>query len=346
MKIIFVTPRGRHPTSLPFLDRMMRGLENLGHEVDEFMLSKTIRPIPFIRQFLALRKMLHAPGVELVNAQFGTFCGFMTALCCPLRVPLVVTFHGSDLNPTPSEHPLIWTLQHLLSQFAAYWSDGIICVSRQLASRVWWKKRILQVLPAPIDLAIFQPSNYEAARQKLGWGPAERVCLFIAGSNHTVKRLDIALAVKQALQQNNSSIRLETIQTFISSEDLAVLLNAADLLLFVSDFEGSPNLIREACACNLPILTFVVGDVVEVTSGIDGVYFAERDLSQLPTKVELLTKQGKRSHGRESMNEYSVEALSRKTGAFYHQVLAAYRRKLERPGPLRMISRSHGKNSI
>ena len=47
-------------------------------------------------------------------------------------------------------------------------------------------------------------------------------------------------------------------------------MNACDALLFVSMYEGSPNIVKEALACNLPIVSVAVGDVAERLEGVAG----------------------------------------------------------------------------
>ncbi len=44
-------------------------------------------------------------------------------------------------------------------------------------------------------------------------------------------------------------------------------MKASDVLLLTSYWEGSPNVIKESMACNLPIISVDVGDVKEVISG-------------------------------------------------------------------------------
>lgn len=63
---------------------------------------------------------------------------------------------------------------------------------------------------------------------------------------------------------------------------VALLMNAADAFLMTSFTEGSPQVIKEAMACGCPIVSVDVGDVAEVTSGIDGCYISRtRDPQEL-----------------------------------------------------------------
>jgi len=47
-------------------------------------------------------------------------------------------------------------------------------------------------------------------------------------------------------------------------------MNACDALLLTSVHEGSPNVVKEALACELPVVSVNVGDVRTRIEGIDG----------------------------------------------------------------------------
>ena len=54
--------------------------------------------------------------------------------------------------------------------------------------------------------------------------------------------------------------------------DVVKYMCAADVLLLTSFSEGSPNVIKEAMACNCPIVTTDVGDVRERLANLEGCY--------------------------------------------------------------------------
>ena len=47
-------------------------------------------------------------------------------------------------------------------------------------------------------------------------------------------------------------------------------MNAVDVTLLTSDWEGSPGAVRESLACQTPVVSVPVGDVPNVLSGLPG----------------------------------------------------------------------------
>ena len=63
----------------------------------------------------------------------------------------------------------------------------------------------------------------------------------------------------------------------INNTDIPNILNCADVFVFASFYEGSPNVIKEAIACNIPVISTDVGDVKNVLDGVDNCYIVKRD---------------------------------------------------------------------
>src|SRR5258708_27199195 len=62
-------------------------------------------------------------------------------------------------------------------------------------------------------------------------------------------------------------------------------MSACDVLVLTSLAEGSPMVIKEAMACNLPIVSVRVGDVAEIISDTPGCSMAERDPADIAAKL-------------------------------------------------------------
>jgi glycosyltransferase involved in cell wall biosynthesis len=255
---------------------------------------------------------------HLLHAQFGT----MTAAVCALwtRVPLVITFRGSDLNPVPSMNAVRVILGHLLSQLAALRARRIVCVSGQLRSRLWWRQLRITVVPSGVDLQVFKPEPRGEARAKLAWSMSRKVVLFNAGGSPEVKRLDLAQAAVMQAARIDSEIVLHVITGGVLPADVNTLLSAADCLLVTSDWEGSPNIVKEALACGTPIVSVDVGDVRERIVGVEPSRLVSRDPAAIGGAIAEILETPRRSNGREHVASMSLKETALGIIAVYNQV--------------------------
>ena len=70
-------------------------------------------------------------------------------------------------------------------------------------------------------------------------------------------------------------------------EEVNLLLNACNLLLLTSTSEGSPQVIKEAMACNRPIVATDVGDIRELIGDTEGCYLTSFDPDDVAKKIKL-----------------------------------------------------------
>jgi len=324
LKILFVIPGKKvdSPQSMTFAKRLAQSLESSGAHVDIMISVKSGKPLDFIRQGRELRKRVRLGHPDIVVAQYGTFTGLLVALFAPS--PKIITYHGSDLNPTPSENRLYVLIKHLASHAASLLSNGIVCVSHELAGRLVCRKPI-EIIPTSTDIDLFSPADKDECRIKIGWDLHVPTALFLVGNNAGKKRLDLALEVEKHLLKKSSKVVMKIIRNEIPISQVPVYLNAADCLVYLSDFEGSPNLIREACACNIPIVTVPVGDVIDVLIDVIPSRIVERDADLIANAVDELATLQTRSNGRLKAHCYSNEIIARKTLDFYNKIISVYK---------------------
>jgi glycosyltransferase involved in cell wall biosynthesis len=103
---------------------------------------------------------------------------------------------------------------------------------------------------------------------------------------------------------------------------IPVYMNACNALLFVSMYEGSPNVVKEALACNLPVVSVSVGDVPERLAGISGcVVSADDDPNTLARAIEQVLRSDRRVDGRASVSELNEELLARRMIQIYESAI-------------------------
>lgn len=292
-----------------------------GVVTDVIHFRSTARPDLLLRRIRAMRARIRQFEPDIVHAHFGTITAFATVIAA--SVPTVITFRGSDLNPAPSDGPFRNLVQKTLSNTAAVFADAVILVSRQLQSRLWVRHRNAHVIPTGIDLDVFHPLSRAEAREHLAWDFNDHVILFNAGLSPRVKRLDLAERSLEELRRSMPGVRMHVLDGTTPHDLLPLYMNAADCLFMTSDYEGSPDIIKEALASNLPIVSVDAGDVRERTAGVRGVAIVERDPRAIASAAHRILESAQRSNGREHVGALDSNFIR-------DAVIGVYRTLLER----------------
>jgi glycosyltransferase involved in cell wall biosynthesis len=318
MRILFVGPGSQSGAHMPFVRREADALRALGHEV--WLHSFDNRDYRrFFAEWRELRARVRRVRPDVVHAQFGKFTALMAAFC---GAPLVITFRGTDINRNTKYSLLRSALGIAASQLAACFARGIVCVSREIRAKVWaaaFRPSIL--LPTGVDLGAFRPMDRAAARARLGIAAGEKVVLFNAGRNPDVKDPQLAAAAVAHASRTMEGIRFVVLDGSAPPGDVPVYMNAADVLLLTSRSEGSPTVVQEAMACNLPVVSVDVGDVRERLEGVQGcAVVGSRDPALLAGALMEILKSPRRSDGRIHAAALDIAAIAARLADFYRLV--------------------------
>jgi teichuronic acid biosynthesis glycosyltransferase TuaC len=316
-RVLFVIPGTSQGSSMIFARRQAESLQRQGVEVNLFHLRSRTSLLELAREWRRFRRRVRRVNPQVIHAQFGTMTAWFAAWGVTLsnpRRPLVITYRGSDLNPVPESAGWWATLRATagrgLSQLAALRASRIVCVSRELRGRLWWRREIAVVMPSGVDAEVFRPEPRARARGRLGWGESERVVLFNAGHNPGLKRLDLATQAVLLVPDFLDGARLEVLDGRTPPDRMPELLNAADCLLLTSDREGSSTILQEALACNLPVVSVNAGDSAERLAGVRHCALVERDPAVIAVELARVLRVPVRSNGREKVREFSTHRIA------------------------------------
>jgi len=319
LRVLSVIPGDAAGASMIFAKRQVTALQELGVISQPFFLSSRTSPTVLIRERQRFQRETREFRPDVIHAHFGT----MTAFFCAISgtSPLVVTYRGSDLNPCPSINWLRSAVGRFLSQITALRASRIICVSEQLKARLAWTKQCVVVIPSGVDTHVFYPRPRSAARSELGWGTEERVVLFNASKYPIIKRLDLAQAAVEIARSRCGAIRFMILDGYTEPKIIPTMMNGADCLLLTSDWEGSPNVVKEAMACNLPVISVDVGDVRERLVTVYPSWIVPRDHKEIGKALAQILMRGERSNGNLAIRALSQEIVSIDTSSIYKAVL-------------------------
>lgn len=303
-----------------FVRREIDSLARCGFVVDTFVLRSRTSPRIILVDAVNLLGRIRTFCPSVVHVQYGTMTSFFCALL--VRTPLVITFRGSDLNPAPSMNLIHSALGRFMSQLSVLRARRIICVSEPLKRRLWWRASLCAVIPGGVDLDEFQPRPREESRILLSWPMNPPILLFNAGKEPAVKRLDLAEAAYRRARSACPNLLLKVLDGTVDPGRIELALNAANCLLVTSDWEGSPTIVKEALACDLPVVSVDVGDVTERLAGVENSRVVARSAVALGDAIAEVVASGNKSGGRQAAKSVEIMAIAERIGRVYDEAIA------------------------
>ena len=306
MRVLVVSRYKAQYTShvLPFVAEQFESLKDAGCDAELFLLQGN-----YFKQWKSLRKMIREFKPDVIHAHYGLSC--LVANLAMGRVPVVSTYHGSDINVAAVQR---------FSKIAMRLSAWNIFVSKRnmaLAGAIEGIKASL--VPCGVALSEEQLMTRGDARKALGWSAADKKVLFTSAFDNAIKDPELAKMSVSLFEE----VELVELKGYSRSE-VNTLMCACNCLLMTSKTEGSPQVIKEAMACGCPIVSVDVGDVAERTEGVDGCYVVStrepKDIAAVLKKA--ITFEGK-TNGREKILEYGLtnQQVAEKIIGIYKQII-------------------------
>jgi glycosyltransferase involved in cell wall biosynthesis len=228
---------------------------------------------------------------------------------------------GDDVLGRPARSGRITFFGHImqLSGFIlARLASAVIVKSRQMASKL--RMPSAHVIPNGVDLNLFRPMDQADARRLLGLDLSKKFVLFPYNPVEPRKRFDLIEAAVSLAHERIPSCEVLVVRG-LPQEQLSLYMNAADVLVMASIFEGSPNAVKEAMATNLPVITVDAGDAAELIGSTPGCYLVPRDAGAIAARIVEVCHSGRRTNGREWIRRLSRETVAEQIVDVYAEAL-------------------------
>ena len=289
MRVLAVTnmwPRPDRPAFGSFVQSQMDAIRSLGVDTHVHVIPGDHGAAAYATHVPLVRAAVRRMRPDVVHAHYG-LSGW-TARWQP--APLVVSFCGDDLLGAPGADGGLTNKSRVairMSLQAARRADAIVCKSRNLVAaleREMDRHRAV-VIPNGVDIARFHPGGRAEARQRLGLPPRTRLILFPHDPAQALqKRFGLAEAAVHELQKTRPEATLLHVSG-VPPLEMPDYYRAADCLLLTSRTEGSPNVVKEALASGLPVVTVDVGDVRFWLERVEGSEIAAAEPVELAAAI-------------------------------------------------------------
>jgi teichuronic acid biosynthesis glycosyltransferase TuaC len=283
VKVLFVTSGNSADFSIaPFIKAQGESLKKASVEVEYFPVSgKGAKG--YIQAGLKLRKFLIGKKFDIIHAHY-VLSGW-SAVIGSGKIPVVISLMGSDAyGEYMGEQKVKFAsrINTVLTYLIQPYVKGIVCKSIFIEKYVY-RKKISHVIPNGVNITHFNP-DHKVSRESLGLSNEKKYILFL-GDKRDIRK-NFQLAVNAVKKLNNRAVELLNPYP-IDHDVLPHYFNASDILILTSFMEGSPNVIKEAMACNCPIVSTNVGDVAWVTENVNGCYLTNFTSEDVAAKINI-----------------------------------------------------------
>lgn len=264
----------------------------------------------YLKRLFALRHLIREEQPDIVHAHYSV-CGYLASLASlGLKNKVVVSLLGSF----PRETKKLKRVRRCVDKI---W-DATIVKSERTRRQL---DRRLPVIPNGVNMEMFTLVDQDKARKKVSFEAGKKYVIFVSNPVRPEKCYPLAQKAVEALSDSNVVL----VPVYNKSHDEVVAyMCAADVLLMTSSSEGSPNVIKEAMACNCPIVVTDVGDVHERLDGLDGCYVANtREAGELAALLSEALQFGKRTEGRKALlsQGLTTELIAQRIISIYNELL-------------------------
>ena len=321
MKILFVSSgNSKDFDVVPFIKAQGDSLIKLGHDVTFFTIQgKGFKG--YIKNIPRLRNYLKNKHFDLVHAHFS-YCGWV-AFLTGTKIPKILSLMGGDAYGDIYENgqkKIKTYFMILQGQLIQHFYNEIIVKSDNLSKYVR-KKTKCTIIPNGVDYDIFKPMDKIECRNKLSLKINKKILLFMGDPKNPRKNIKL---LKDAVRYLDNK-EYQIVNPYpVDHKEVPLYMNACDVLVFPSYLEGSPNIIKEAMACNTKIVATLSGDIEERANGVNNIWIADFDKIDLAQKIQLADEYDGDSNSREKTQ---IE-LDEKVVA--SQIVEIYKRLLSR----------------
>jgi glycosyltransferase involved in cell wall biosynthesis len=206
--------------------------------------------------------------------------------------------------------------------------DAVIVKSEQMKKAIHGPQQKIFIVPNGVNFTQFCPLARNEARTALGWDQERYYVLFGNNPDIAVKNYPLAKATIERLRAHGIEAEL-VVANGLPHDTVGLYMNASNALLLTSFAEGSPNVVKEAMACNIPVVSTNVGDVAEVIGRTEGCSVCPLDPDALASGLEKALHHTGRTTGRADIQHLNSETIAQRIITIYQKAIGSEGEQVE-----------------
>jgi len=325
-RILMVTgiyPTEARPHSGTFVKALVDSLVAAGHQVEIVHPKPGPAPLRYLSATLQVFWKTLTGRFDIVNGHYGLWC---LVARMQWTTPVVAAYLGDDLLGTVRQDGS-YSQKSLfvarVSRWLCHHVEAVTVKSEQMKKASRYEKSV--VIPDGINFDLFESVPRAQARKELGWDQERYYVVFANNPAIPVKNFSLAQAAIARLQQRGISAEL-VVANGLPQRKVMQYINASNVLILPSIAEGSPNVVKEAMACNVPVVATNVGDVAEVLARTAGCSVCPHDADALARGLEKALLHTERTTGRADIRHLDSQVIVEQVLELYEQAMTRTRK--------------------
>jgi glycosyltransferase involved in cell wall biosynthesis len=304
MKILFISSGNVYGGISPVVLNQGKSLECEGIEVEFFTISSKGLS-GYLKNIFRLRSHLHKKKYDIYHAHYW-LSGIVAYLAG--AKPLIVSLMGTEAHTGKLKRSIIRYFSRKL------WSHTIV---KSIRTRDDLDLNKASIVPNGVNMELFRPIPRHEARKMAGLDDGKLI-LFVSDPSRYEKNYPLA-------EESVRRAKIQLGKLFVVNKKphdmIPIYMNAGDVLLLTSFWEGSPNVIKEAMVCGLPIVTTDIGDVREIINDTAGCFITSYDPEEIADKLKSAIRFGKRTAGREKIKHLDEKIIAKRLIGLYRNMI-------------------------
>jgi glycosyltransferase involved in cell wall biosynthesis len=293
-----------------FIAEQNKALEKLGASFDYLFIDGYKSKFEYLKSIFSINLYLYKnhQRYDVIHIHYGLTGLFLLFNCFGIRNKTILTLHGSDISETSIKY-----VQRFIAKKVARKVHSNIVVNADFLDTVSALNPSTHLIPCGVDSDFFTPDDNKP----------NNFIIFPSTPSRAEKNFPLFLETFENIQRQLPTLNYICLDG-MSREDIKQQLQQAKLLLLTSDYEGSPQVVKEALCCALPVVSTPVGDVEQLLKHAENCSVAKNhsadELAELALQV--ISKTSKAANGPEVINQLGLSnnTITEKILALYQSV--------------------------